>query len=93
MFSRIVLAVRISWAALKWLKQVQANAEERLSMDNVKADRIWCEDLARDLAEGNLTRFSKWLRPLLKAMTLDNTFGRYMQGLLKSERLKAYRAQ
>ena len=88
----MIAKLRIAWSvaslAYAWLQQVQASAENRLSEDNARRDREWLEGVAKCLAEGLTEKLPKWLRPILKRMTLNNVFGRYMQVLLKSEKMK-----
>ena len=89
MIAKFLLVIRVAGAARKWLSEVQANAEARLSMKRAAEDRLWLERIAQALADGNLELLPKWLRPILRILTLNNVFGRYMQALLKSAKMVA----
>ena len=81
------MAWQVFWAVWKWIREVEDDAEARLSPERARADRLWFEALSYALATGDLARLPKWLRPALKIMHLNNTFGVYALNLLKSEKL------
>jgi hypothetical protein len=83
----ILLAWHVFWAIYAWIKQIEDNAEARLSRDHAAADRLFLEALSYDLAKGNAWRLPKWLRPILQRIHLNNDFGFYMLNVLKSSKL------